>query len=590
MTKKPQLYYAKSKVKNENVLYSTFDTETDGLGGELLCTTWSTPLEPNGNIQLGTESLIWWFENVFLKLPFPCIHYAHFAQYDWRYLIPYLLQNKGAYTKLEFNLRTDKDIYQITIRHNKKKYIMRDSYAIYPHSLKEFSKRFSPDLEKLTLDFEKTNFDVANHEHLEYAKRDAVALRQSLINYSNSVFQLFGVSLGHTVAGTSVKAWQQTFNDETIINYSKDDEREQFIRNGYYGGIVFLTSNKQHENCKTYDINSSYPYCMQAYPMPSGSPTLTDTYQPDTLGLYHVDIECPNTIRIPILPSRNSKGNMQWVTGRFETTITNFELEFAIKNGYVLHSIIKGMVWRSTINPFYDFVETCKGIRKRNKGGSFEIVAKLNQNALYGKFAAKRERHTIVIGRENLKDQEKAILLEPNLYDDVYVSKDYSEDMPCKPEWSCFITAYARLRLISTAYAIGINHVLYGDTDSLTIDSSADISAIDIGNEYGQFKLEKEWACFRAIAPKTYAGCLVSGKWTGAGKGLSLKKMDQLKYKELYETGATAVEYQSLPSLMVALKKGIKPAAIANRISSKIENSQNYNLQNGEIHLKCANG
>lgn len=582
-------YYAKSKVREENILFCTFDTETDGLGGKLLCTTWSNM--GGTDIKIGAESIEYWLDHVFFHLPFPCIHYAHFAQYDWRYIIPILLkrQSLGEYTDVKFNLRTDKDIYQIEVKIGKKKYIMRDSYALYPDTLRNFAKDFAPDFQKLDIDFEKTRFDPSNDDHLEYAKRDAESLRHALMNYSVSVNKLFGVSIGHTAAGTAVKAWQKTLDDEIIISYSRDCDRERFIRNAYFGGVVFLTSNKPHFNAKTIDINSSYPYTMETYPMPIGAPICVSDYVPNRLGIYLIDIETPDDLIVPIIPSRNPRGNMEWRKGRFKTCVTNFEMEFAVKHRHKIHGIEYGYIWENTFNPFQEFIQKCKYIRKEHKGTSYEGVAKRNQNSLYGKFGAKRITNRIIFGQENLSEDDDAKLFSHEM-DDVYIVSEYSEDMPCIPEWSVFITAIARLRLLSAAYAIGIEHILYGDTDSLTVKESGDISKADIGDEYGQFKLEKTWKCFRAIAPKTYAGKIESGKnagrWSGAGKGLSANKMTQAKYKELYESGKTEVEYLSLPSLVVALRKGIDEATLQSRVSSKLENSVNFALQNGKVLLR----
>jgi DNA polymerase elongation subunit (family B) len=574
-------FYAASKVKDENIIFCTFDTETKGLGGELLCTTWDTPI--GTGISIGSHSMIDWFDEILLSYPYPCIHYAHFAQYDWRYLIPELL--KRQFDSLEFNLRTDKDIYQIKIKIGEKQYIMRDSFALYPDKLEKFAKSFSSDLLKLSFDFDNVEFDVTNPEHLEYAKRDAQTLRQCLINYSMAVKSIFNVTIGHTAAGTAVKAWQKTFDPETIISYSEDGEREEFTRSAYFGGVVFLTTNRQLKNCRTFDVNSSYPYVMQTFPMPIGSPTEVSEYMPNKMGIYEVDIEVPDEIVIPIIPSRNNRGNMQWRRGRFVTRITNFELEFAVKHGHIIHEIKSGLVWNSTINPFHSFIEKCKSIRKENPGTSYEQVAKRGQNSLYGKYGAKRKTNRIVFGQENLTETSEAQLFSEEM-DDVFIVSEYSEDMPCKPEWAVFITACARIRLLAAAYAIGAENVVYGDTDSLTVREGADISQLDCGSEYGQFKLEKIWECFRAVAPKTYAGKLECGKWTGAGKGLSASKMTTEKYQELYRTGKTSVDYLSLPSLVVALRKGIKLAAPMSRVSSDIANSVNFTLQNDEIKLK----
>lgn len=579
------MYYAKSKVRDDDIIICTFDTETDGLGGKLECCTWSTPDSPTG-ISIGENSVIYWLDNIFFNLPSPCIHFAHFAQYDFRYIIPELIQ-RGY--EIDFNLRTDSDIYQITVKIGKKKFIMRDSFAIFPDKLENFAEMFAPDNKKLKLDFSQVKFDKHNIEHQEYAIRDAVALRESLKNYFDSIYKIFDVTAGHTVAGTAMRAWQKTLDCELMIPYSKADKFEDFIRDAYYGGLVFLTSNKQHENCRTYDINSSYPYTMQTYAMPFGAPVEIDDYIAGQLAIYDVSIIVPDDCRIPILPSRNHHGGMEFRRGTLRTKITNIELEFALTHGCVLLEIFGGITWPATINPFYNFIEKCKNIRREHKGKPYEKIAKLMQNSVYGKFAAKRSRHAIVLGSENLDEDVQAVPFSEEL-DDLFIIEEYSETMPCKPEWSVFITAYSRLKLISTAYAIGAEHVLYGDTDSLTLTSNADVSLIDAGNEYGQFKLEKEWDYFRAIAPKTYAGKLKSGKWTGAGKGLSMKAMNEKKYKELFEQGETEVDYESLSSLIVSLKRGMEPAKMLNKKSTDIAKSKNYDLIDGEIYLKKKQG
>lgn len=580
-------FYAAGKVRNEDTIKCTFDTETQGLGGKILCCSFATPL--GVDIFIGPDSAERWIEEILFQFPYPCIHYAHFAQYDWRYIIPYLLEHKNEYTDLQFHLRTERDIYAITITKNKKKYVMRDSYAIYSDSLKEFAKKFNASKQKLYIDFDHTQFDSSNPEHIEYAKRDAEVLKECLENYDRSVKTLFDVTLGNTVAGTAMKAWQHTLPKDLIVSYSEDGKTEEKIRDAYYGGIVFLTSNKPHFDCKTFDINSSYPYCMITYPMPIGSPVQVSEYVPGKLAIYNVRIKSPSDLLIPILPSRNDRQFMQWRKGEFTTSITNFELEYALEHGYELQKINHGLIWNQTINPFYEFVDLCRSIRKTHKGTSYEKIAKLMQNSLYGKFGSKRLRNKIVIGSEHLTGFEDAEYLSEEL-DDVFVVHEYSDDMPCKPEWAVFITAFARLRIISTAYKLGIENVLYGDTDSLTVKSSADISKIDIGDEYGQFKLEKQWKSFRVIAPKTYCGELDNGKWIGAGKGLKKKQMSESKFRELYATGRTEVEFATLPSLTVALKKGITPATRMSRKSSELTNSQNYVLTENVVELKSANG
>ena len=303
------------------------------------------------------------------------------------------------------------------------------------------------------------------------------------------------------------------------------------------------------------------------------------------IGIYHVEIETPNDLKIPIIPSRDKRGNMRWVTGRFETHVTHAEIDFALMNGHILHRVIGGVYWPEVISPFKKFVEKCRKIRIEFKKTSFETVAKLMQNSTYGKFGARREHKRIVVGQPE-EFSEGLDLIDADL--ELYAIDEYSEQLACKPEWAVFITAYARLRLLSTAYAIGVENVIYGDTDSLTITEDADLKNIDIGLDYGQFKLEKTWIEFNAIAPKTYAGRLDTGEWVGAVKGVPKKSIETEHYKQIANGEIIDVEYLSLPSLKSALKRGLKPAKLLHRKSTNIHNSQNYCIIEDNIKLKIA--
>lgn len=583
-------YYAKSKVKNDTELVCTFDTETNGLGGEILCISYSLP--SGTDIFIGKDCVDKWLEKVFFQYPSPAIHYAHFAQYDWRYILPGLIdQHNEGKIKLEVKLRSETDIFRIEVTKDKRKFIMHDSYALYPHNLKQFAKQFAPEYEKLNIGLSNNViFDPANSEHIEYAKRDSLALKESLRNYFSAIKKTFGVQHGQTVAGTAVKAWQYTLPDELIIDYSEDDENEAFIRDAYYGGVVFLTDTAIYENVETYDINSSYPATMLQYPMPWGKPKQTNELQFDNPAIYHVKVKAPSDLQIPILPTRDENGGLRWYSGEFETKVTNIELQFALLNGYELLDLYSGLEWNQTIKPFDDFIGKCRQIRTEHKGTPYEIIAKLMQNSTYGKFGARRNRNTIIFGQENIDPtKHEHVTKLHDFAEDVYSALEYSEDMPCRVEWAAFITAYSRIRLLITAYALGADKVLYGDTDSLTVKAEADKSLIDTGSAYGQFKHEKTWTKFRAIAPKTYVG-IIGKDYIGKAKGVPAKSLTASEFEAIMMQGELHVIYETLPSLLVALKKGISPAKRAHRKTSDLKNSLHFYCIGSKCFLKSKHG
>lgn len=188
-------------------------------------------------------------------------------------------------------------------------------------------------------------------------------------------------------------------------------------------------------------------------------------------------------------------------------------------------------------------------------------------------------------------DEEDLIGAAP--FDDAglwYVKKELDTEMRCMPHWAVFITANARLSLLEQAYNAGPENVIYGDTDSLTLKRGVE-NTIDVGDEYGQWKLEKEWQVFRAIAPKVYSGILADGTFKGAAKGLPRKGITDRHWSELLENGATSAETLSLASLKVAFKKGVQPARQLIRKSSTLTNSQNFALENaGDVRVKYRHG
>lgn len=565
--------YSNTAYKDENILHLSFDTETEGLGGKLLCITACDLFD---TYLFKGENMVHEFFEMAMNYPTPAVWYAHNAQYDWRYFLDYIKDNQLS---VEIAMRTETDIYQLIVYIDGARIVMRDSMAVFPGKLADFAKAFVPESPKLDLDFELETFDPHNERHCEYAKRDAEILRKGMPRMDAMLQKHFGVTLGHTTAGTALKAWQSTLPDRSIFSSSEWNEREQFIRDGYYGGLSFLTRTDVIMNPLTVDINSSYPDKMCRYGVPHGRCISTRYIDHSRIGIYRVRVRTPDNLVLPILPCRDARGAMRWHRGTFETTVTGDEIAFSLEHGYDLLDIFEGLEWEERIFPFNDFIERCKTIRRDYKGQAEEIWAKLLQNALYGKFASRRERLTVFMA---FNDEDT---LGAHPLDDAgffWMKKEFNEDMRCKPEWSVYITARARLQLMESAYRVGIENVINGDTDSLTVLPHV-IDQFDIGDEYGQWKIDKRWKSMRAIAPKVYTGELESGEWKGAIKGIPRRKMTRPLWQALMQGEQIGVEYDSLPALRVAMKHGVKPAIKATRQSTALDHSLNWECHNHRV-------
>lgn len=584
-------YYSESAIRTDDaIIVCAWDTETRGLGGDLLMVQYGSQWA--GEIEIFEDSstdMLEKFFNYMLGFPYPCVWFAHNAQYDFRYLLPWLIE-RGI--EFDVGMRTDTDIYEIRIMHGGDKYVLRDSFALFSHSLADLAKRFCPaDLQKHSIDIE--NFDPANSEHIAYARRDIEILLVGLPKFFDMIVDHFGVNPAGTAAGTAVKAWQRTIPEGIYYNAQPWGDAEKFIRDAYYGGLVFLTDTNPHYGPHTYDLNSSYPASMMDFGVPYGAMVRSDDFEGDHMGIYQVRVKAPDNLIVPILPSRDAKGNMRWRGGEFETTVTNRELVFAVEHGYEVLEIIDGYVFEEIIYPFDDFIGKCKTIRKDFKGTALEFVAKLLQNSLYGKFGSRRERLKMMAS--HVMDDDDFIGAVPYDEDGLwYVMRELDEQMRCLPQWAVFITAHSRLRLLQAVYSIGPENCIYGDTDSITVQPGYE-HLLDVGDDYGQWKFEKEWKVFRAIAPKVYAGIHASGKhagtYQGAAKGIprrAIRESGDKVWADLLERGATRAEALSLPSLRVALKSpGLTPAKTLSRVSSSLNNSANYELlPDGAVRVK----
>ncbi len=496
--------------------------------------------------------------------------YAHNAQYDWRYIIDDLLEFYPD--TLEFFMRTEADVFLIKTAD----FEMCDSYALWPHSLKKFADTFTPEIPKLEIDIE--HFDPKNPEHLAYAARDVEILVKALVRFDEIIYKLFNVHMAYTLAATAIKAWRSKIN----TSYYNPKAIETYVRSAYFGGAVMgRFSDTIHKNVKTYDINSAYPYVMREYGVPFGAHMQVNYLVKDLPGIYRVLVKTPPDISFPILPKRVSTGSgpghIVWPRGTFETTVTNVELEFALECGYEILEIREGLVFNDTVYPFDDLVTFCEATRKEYKGTPFEQVVKLIQNSVYGKYGTRKERTTIFIPK---CDEDYLGATQWGVSNKLWIKKEIDDEIMALPQWAVFITAQARIYLLRTIYALGVENVIYCDTDSIT--TYADLSPARIGDSYGQFKLEKIWDSFRVIAPKVYVGSLSSGEMSGAVKGIPKTKLGELGYAQLFEEGKISVELSILPSLKTFMK-GNTVTKIMDRKSTDILKSSSWKEDHGVI-------
>lgn len=499
------------------------------------------------------------------------IFYAHNGgRYDFLYFIQYLKDNHPDYhiEWVRSGIRIIGFIVEMSYKKSKRrdakpkmaKIEFRDSMALLNFSLAKLTKSFEPEHGKLTgtIDWEAgETFDVTNPKHITYAENDVLSLYEILDKFFTIIRTNFNLYQRPpwTASSYGRMAWQATLPEDMKLWVLDKNERE-FIRETYYGGMVRI--HKHHAslslmptgfNIYSIDSNSHYPAQMMKG-VPYGKHWTTNTYNFGDIGYYHVRVMVPQG-SYTIIPKHINHGTA-FPTGEFDTYCTSLELEFALKQGCKIIKIYEGIQFQSLIYPFNDFVGICQRLRKEYKGTVIEMVVKLMQNSVYGKFG-QREMMEKIIQTTEPNEEMKPMLIEENgepiHIGNYYLESTHIEDNIFHPEWASWITANGRVALSETAYPFfEKERLIYTDTDSIKfIGREDELITIDIDNfRYGAFKVEKVGREMIVLAPKTYMMEYFDQKTQSWGydmhaKGLPTKSLNPKMFLD-YETSQSMIK------------------------------------------------
>ena len=568
-------------------LYGGFDFETTGLDGEVVFGTLQCELSAGGD---RTEVYsVWGVDAMFDRLvelnKARMRWFAHNMQYDAYFLLHECQRriDTGEVLKVDLFERGMGNFYKISITLAEgPKLEIYDSMALFGFSLDKFLKSFSTVGEKHKLDFEKESFDVNNPEHVAYAEQDTRGLLDAMVNFDRAFYELYGVHLKGTISATALAAWEVTLKEDDRFKKLSDPQSD-FARKAYFGGLVFITSGETHTDIVSLDVNSMYPHCMRMFGVPVGVPGFSKSFVTGKPGIYHAIFTAPANLDFGCVGFRDKKG-IAWPRGTFESHAFDFEITRAQRWGYIV-DIKSGLIFDSVEYPFNDFVDNCEKNRAEHKGTPFEIVVKLAQNSVYGKFGTKTEGGECALFNDSDEipdgwypyiDEKTGGSVFPGL-----MKRDTERDTYYMlPHWAGYITAKARSELLDIVEAAG-GAAIYGDTDSVKMPRAVyeDLQKrglISVGAGYGQLKVDEEYQHFRAIAPKVYA-YVSRGTFAGKGKGIPEKKRTADFWQAVYNGETPTVEFKTLQSLNSALKSGGKrQLKDAHRTSTDLVNSESW--------------
>lgn len=509
---------------------AAFDIETEGMGGPFIEGAIAYCDRPTEYILVNNPAQLL---AAIIDEP-GYIYYAHNgAGYDFSYLVHDLLkyqQETGC--TIDLIKQGASRIIGIKIKREKQKTIeLRDSLAILPMSLAKAAEAFAPDLPKLhSIDFEHGEvYDPANSLHRDYLFRDVDSLIVVVVRYAAKIFDVFGTQLGFTAASTALMAWQASIAiGHTYFRMHKSIE--QWVREAYFGGYVYPGNERGiFTDCVALDFNAAYAAIMRKG-VPCGTPAFTTRYEPDKPGIYEVDIIVPRSIKYPFIPSRDERtGQLRWCTGEFSTRITSLEIEFALRRGCTVN-VRCGYVWFWLEYPFNAFLDKLEALELAAKeaGEEYETY-KLQRNSLYGKFGTRPTQEHLTLSADIVPDSHQYVNEDTGeIVEYLWITHEESNQAYIQPHWAAWITAGQRLRLFALMEGIGIEHVRYADTDSVTGDRELVNQAIaqgyaSVGSSYGQVKVDKEFIWFQCLGVKNYRGLLADGSFIGKVKGIPRK-------------------------------------------------------------------
>ena len=497
------------------------------------------------------------------------------GKFDHLFVMGWLNANKKTYAYDIVPIQSRILRFDVWKRGERKKcmWTFYDSVSLFPMSLDKLLTEFELAPKK------KQNLNTCEDDPSweEYHEQDCRGLHDALDKFTDMVEELGG-EVGITAPATAMRLFRRAFfpSDLQIFRnmhfrdcvFSEEkatvrkrrakrkvkrlandglhadiEEKEPvchgclhaWIRRAYYGGRTELFE-REGQNLKYYDVNSSYPFSMLK-DMPVGPAIELDADEHDKKWGRYIEscvgfIECtvyvPKTCKIPPIPHQLD-GKLKFPTGTFSGVWCYEELKCLAHVGGEFFNV-KRSVWFPKAKIFEPFVRKLYGYRKKHLPScpgdgckqcnpeysqTLSAIAKLMLNSLYGKFGMRPLR-------------EKYIFLDPSDDDErpedlfsmrKYVPADLREDpLTCKmwkvqeytdapyiiPQISATVTTYSRVLLWEHMHAI-VKHggrVCYCDTDSIITDSY-----LPTGNELGDMKDEYPDSpnlALEALRPKLY--------------------------------------------------------------------------------------
>ncbi|MEY3371094.1 MAG: hypothetical protein RLZZ392_120 [Pseudomonadota bacterium] len=362
------------------------------------------------------------------------------------------------------------------------------------------------------------------------------------------------------------------------------------LRKTFFGGRtevfdVYAKSTKK-EKIAYADFTSLYPsiQALADYPIGVGRYIKENFENIEAyFGFIYCKVRPPENLRIPVLP-QTSDGKLMFHLKPMIGQWFSEELKLAISMGYIVEEIYQVYHYdKKGTDLFGDYVRFFSKIKMENSvkdkskineiyeenlSARFSIkldkskmcyneglrfIAKICLNSLWGKFGQRTNMTKTLIIKNNPalfysyifnNKYEISNILFLN-EDTVEIKYKISEDDPIESNntnvaIASITTGWARIWLYNAMLKVGLNNVIYCDTDSLIYYHSTGKNPIKTDSCLGGLTDELEGSYIDEIislAPKTYAYKTKDGKTEVKAKGFSLNKIvsNKINFEKMKE-------------------------------------------------------
>lgn len=401
----------------------------------------------------------------------------------------------------------------LVIKKNKKVLKLISTTNYFSYSLAVMGKIIGR--KKLDIDFEKCSDD----ELKIYCKRDV----EILVEFMEKFFEfLENNDLGSfclTKASQAMMAFRHRFMKHQI-GVHEAQEVIELERNSYLGGRVeaFKIGKVFGWPFISLDINSMYPYVMKNNFVPTKligfREDITIEKLRELVTVFCVTAEVFVQTNKPIYGIKRN-GKLIFPTGRFKAYLNTGGVIEALKRSHIIKIMKVAIYERAKIFADYvDFFYSSRYKYKKEGNQVFETLSKYMLNSLYGKFGQKKpittEKEDITFDgyyRKEVFDlKTKEMEIETKLFNKKIIVFGKENSKSSFVSVAAHITEYARLLLYKIMEEVGLNRILYVDTDSIKIRKKylGKVKHKIDNSELGALKVEYEFNKFSIRSCKDY--------------------------------------------------------------------------------------